>query len=224
MANYYENRLSAERLRACYQTAPARIQQYLQAEIDFARQLIRTGDLVLELGCGYGRILGQLASAGTRLVGIDTSPASIQLARKELSNRPAIELHVMNALDLQFESGTFDRVLCLQNGLSAFHADPARIIREAIRVTRPGGQLLFTTYAEAFWPERLAWFEQQARDGFIGEIDFEKTGNGTIVCKDGFSATTVSAGQFQRLLSNMPVRFEIQEIDHSILACLITTT
>ena len=40
MGGYYENYLSADRLRLCYEIAPPRVQRYLEAEIQ--RQKIRT--------------------------------------------------------------------------------------------------------------------------------------------------------------------------------------
>ena len=46
----------------------------------------------------------------------------------------------------------------------------------AVDVTRPGGRVLFSSYAEAFWDHRLAWFRLQAREGLLGEIDEAATG------------------------------------------------
>lgn len=62
MTNYYKDKLSALRLKKCYDIAPPRIQKYLKAEIDHVLQKITSKDVVLELGCGYGRLLSQIAT------------------------------------------------------------------------------------------------------------------------------------------------------------------
>lgn len=49
----------------------------------------------------------------------------------------------------------------------------------------------------------------------IGEIDYEATGNGVIVCKDGFRATTISAEDFQILSSGLNIGISIEEVDES---------
>lgn len=65
MHSYYAEKLSAERLRACYDLAPPRTKAYLQAEIEFVLQKMSSSMAVLELGCGYGRVLLQLSSCCT---------------------------------------------------------------------------------------------------------------------------------------------------------------
>ena len=221
-SGYYATTLSAEQLRRCYEIAPPRVQQYLAAEIDFARSQILPSHRVLELGCGYGRVLLQLVSTAARLVGIDTSAPSLTLAREVLRDFSSCEVQLMNATDLSFKDHAFDVVLCLQNGLSAFQVDHYRILTEALRVTRPGGLLLFSSYAPQFWPHRLHWFELQAGEGLIGEIDHDATRNGVIVCKDGFTATTVTAEEFLQLASAASVPAEIREIDSSSIFCVIS--
>ncbi len=58
MKDYYAQKLSAERLRSCYEVAPPDAQRYLKAELDFVRERTTSDSLVLELGCGYGRVPG----------------------------------------------------------------------------------------------------------------------------------------------------------------------
>jgi len=79
--------------------------------------------------------------------------------------------------------------------------------------------LLISTYSEKIWDERLKWFERQAQEGLIGEIDYGLTKNGKIVCKDGFTAMTYTRDDFINLASGFEIEIEIKEIDDSILFC-----
>ena len=73
--SYYREKLSAVRLRRCYELAPPRIKQYLKGEIKFVVSNIRNSDVALELGCGYGRVMKEVASHASRITGNDTSRA-----------------------------------------------------------------------------------------------------------------------------------------------------
>ncbi|RLB21785.1 MAG: class I SAM-dependent methyltransferase, partial [Deltaproteobacteria bacterium] len=121
-----------------------------------------------------------------------------------------------------FRKRVFDRVVCIQNGISAFKVEPRRLVLEALRVTRPGGKVLFSSYSPRFWNERLEWFQRQAELGLLGEIDYEATGNGVIVCKDGFRATTFGAEEFLSLVSDLHVSPQITEVDGSSIFCEMT--
>jgi len=129
---------------------------------------------------------------------------------------------MMDATALGFRSGVFDAVVCIQNGICAFRSDPRQLFREALRVTRPGGRVWFSSYAEAFWLDRLRWFERQAEEGLVGDIDYDKTGPGEIVCRDGFRFDTVGADTFRQLCGEVGVEGTIVEVDRSSVFCEIT--
>jgi len=61
LSKYYSHKLSAIQLKRVYDIAPPGVRQYLDAEVSHVLEKIRPADLVLELGCGYGRILPKLA-------------------------------------------------------------------------------------------------------------------------------------------------------------------
>ncbi|WP_392486516.1 hypothetical protein ACER0A_005780 [Haloimpatiens sp. FM7315] len=67
----------------------------------------------------------------------------------------------------------------------------------------------------------LKWFEEQASKGLLGEIDYEKTKNGIIVCKDGFKATTNSPEALERIGKESGYPYKIQEIDESSLFLIL---
>ncbi len=224
MANtpgYYANKLSADRLRRCYDIAPPRVRQYLHAETQHVLSNTRPTDRVLELGCGYGRAIKEFVPDAGCVVGFDASAANIALARNHLAGWHNVHLFVADAAAPALADTTFDVVACIQNGLSAFKVDRRALVAQCLRMTKPGGLVLLSTYAERFWPDRLNWFERQAREGLIGEIDRNRTGNGTIICKDGFTATTITPGDFENLCASLNVAFELEEVDESSLFCEI---
>jgi 2-polyprenyl-6-hydroxyphenyl methylase/3-demethylubiquinone-9 3-methyltransferase len=172
-------------------------------------------DSVLELGCGYGRVTWEIAVVAKRVVGIDTAAESIVLARSREKNGMSCEFLEMDATTLSFDDNGFDLVVCIQNGICAFGVDQFVLVKEAIRVARPGGHVLFSSYSGKFWPHRLEWFELQAERGLLGEIDYDTTGDGVIVCKDGFRAGAMGDAEFRELCKRIELEPTINEVDES---------
>lgn len=216
MTNYYSEKLNASFLQRCYETAPERVKQFLEAEIKFILSKVNFNDIALDLGCGYGRVSVRLLEKAQKVFGIDISGKNIDLAKRLFQNDALIFLE-MNAISLDFPNDFFDLTLCIQNGISAFKADPEKVLAESVRVTKSGGKILFSTYSSKFWCERLKWFELQANQGLIGEIDYNLTKDGTIVCKDGFRAITFSESDFVSLASTFNIQGNFYEVDDSTL-------
>ena len=108
VADYYSDKLSAERLVRVYEIATPRVRRYLEAETDHAIEKIAPGDMVLELGCGYGRILPRLAGRCKTVIGIDTSLASLKLGIEKLKGISNCYLLNMDATRLAFPDSLFD--------------------------------------------------------------------------------------------------------------------
>jgi ubiquinone/menaquinone biosynthesis C-methylase UbiE len=220
--SYYDDRLSAEQLRRCYEVATPRVRQYLQAEIEFVQQLIEPGESVLEIGCGYGRALEPIVGPAYRVFGVDTTVGSLVMAAETIGGDPHCDFVAMDAGRLAFADNSFDIVFCIQNGIAVFGVDRQTVVDEAIRVTRPGGRVLFSSYSMDFWDDRLEWFRIQAAHGLLGEIDEEATGGGVIACKDGFRSETARPEEFERLAQAAGCAHEIVEVDGSSVFCVIS--
>lgn len=95
-----------------------------------------TPKVVLDVGCGTGRLLDALASVypGAAVVGIDQSSGMVAAAR---SARPQLKLVQAAAEALPFRDQAFDLVV---STLSFHHwSDQATAASEIHRVLRPGG-------------------------------------------------------------------------------------
>ncbi len=223
MNQYYTDTLSAGNLERCYEIAPPRILQYFDAEIDFVASSLEPSDRVLEMGCGYGRVLPRLQKVTSNVVGVDTSLGSLLYGRTMFLESPSIQLAQMDAGITAIQDDSFDVIVCIQNGISAFKVDPIVLVGESLRIAIRGGKCLFSTYSDKIWEERLRWFQLQAEEKLLGEIDWNKTKRGTIVCEDGFVATTFSEDDFLRIASKLEVSSEIIEVDSSSLFCIFSS-
>ncbi len=222
MNDYYSEQLSSNNLKRCYDIAPSRVKQYLQSEVDYVLEHIQKTDHVIELGCGYGRILKDLLPVSSKVIGIDTSIESLIIAKDFVEQKIGCHLFQANAECLPLQDVSFDKVVCIQNGISAFNVDPLNLLKESIRITRKGGLCLFSSYSEKFWEHRIDWFKLQADAGLIGEIDWNRTSDGVISCRDGFTATTFRPEDFSNLSSQLNLDTRIIEIDSSSVFCVIS--
>jgi ubiquinone/menaquinone biosynthesis C-methylase UbiE len=102
---------------------------------------------VLEVAVGTGRNL-PFYPEGTRLTGVDWSPAMLAIARGRAADlgREA-DLRQGDAQALDFPDASFDTVLCAL-GLCAI-PDDRRAMTEMARVLRPGGRLLLVDHVAA---------------------------------------------------------------------------
>lgn len=108
------------------------------------------GAKVLDVGCGFGGSSRWLAATNpeAQVTGITLSPRQVergtQLARERgLEN---VDLRVMDALDMQFEDGTFDLVWACESG--EHMPDKAAYVREMARVLKPGGTLVLACWCQ----------------------------------------------------------------------------
>lgn len=111
-----------------------------------ARIAERSPDAVLELACGTGRLTRRMMEglpAGARVVATDVNPAMLQFAQQAIAD-PRIEWGVVDAVELPYPDAHFDLVVA-QFGVM-FYADRTKAYRQALRVLRPGGRLLFTCW------------------------------------------------------------------------------
>jgi ubiquinone/menaquinone biosynthesis C-methylase UbiE len=97
--------------------------------------VLNPGMTLLDIGCGTGHIVQELATscAGVLCIGLDISSAMIEIARRNNSSLPNVLLNIGDGLRLPFSACSFDIVI---NRLAEYS------VHEAYRVLRKGGYFI----------------------------------------------------------------------------------
>ncbi|MBU0979112.1 MAG: methyltransferase domain-containing protein [Patescibacteria group bacterium] len=100
---------------------------------------------ILDLGCGYGRVLGELSENGYQnIAGVDFSREMIERGKKLY---PDVNLQVQKGKEIPFVDDHFDAVIILAV-LTSVISDNEQVafIEEVERVLKPGGVVYINDY------------------------------------------------------------------------------
>jgi ubiquinone/menaquinone biosynthesis C-methylase UbiE len=98
------------------------------------------GELILDVGCGTGRYVQELAGRGARAIGVDPSTAMLAVARAARTSISGPSYVRATGEALPLRSGVFDGVIIVTT--LEFAADPGTLLAEAVRVSRASGRVV----------------------------------------------------------------------------------
>ncbi len=130
---------------------------------------LQKSDSILDLACGHGRHIIELARRGfTNLLGLDQSEYLISHGRKTAGKEKLnIDFKQGDARQLPYEMGSLDCVTILGNSFGYFDEkdQDVQIIKEVLRVLKPGGKILMDIADGSYLKDNFAqrsweWIDQ----------------------------------------------------------------
>jgi SAM-dependent methyltransferase len=190
--------------------------------VDLRRHLYRRAGLghdhqILEVGCGTGALLIELAARGKQMIhGLDIKLDYLTLADVYV---PASRLVQGDAHNTPYASGSFDLVIC--HFLLMWVHDPEVVVTEMARLVRPGGSVMALAEPDyggrIDYPESLSELGRQQEGALLRQGAATRLGRrlGAIFQRAGLAEieTGVLGGQWRQ-----PPSTEEQELEWSVLA------
>ena len=180
--------LDRQRVRAAFERAAATYDAAAVLQREIAERLLTRLDLVklkpqsiLDIGCGTGYATRKLAKRyrQARVLGMDIAHAMTTYARKRSGPMNSFTQRCTfvcgDAERLPFANACVDMVV---SNLSLQWCSPPAVFAEAMRVLRPGGLLMFTTFGPDTLHElRAAWRAVDDRPHVHGFLDMHDLGD-----------------------------------------------
>lgn len=112
----------------------------------FAWGLLGRETVVLDFGCGTGRVTAAIAPLVKHVTAIDASPRMVDLAKQTVGDLPEVE--VRRACDLQKVRRSYDTLLMIDSMPYVVESgSQLQIWEDAARLLKPGGAWLIANYS-----------------------------------------------------------------------------
>lgn len=161
------------------------------------------GSRVLEIGAGTGRYSIALAREGMDVTAVELVDSNLAVLRKNSQGLENIKSYQGDAANLgAFADGAFDLTLSLGPMYHLYEAEEVRrAIDEAIRVTRPGGVMLF-----AFLSVYAIMYANYLQGNWAAGQEENFTADYRVKHYKEQLFTGYDVNEFERLFANKPVQ------------------
>ena len=102
------------------------------------------GERVVDLACGTGNAALAAARAGASVLGVDTAARLVEVARRRAAEAGLdASFEVADAVAVPAPDAAFDGAVSV---FGVIFADPDAVLGELVRIVRPGGRIVLTTW------------------------------------------------------------------------------
>ena len=194
---------------------PEAYKNLFKQEREILKENIKTGNSVLDIGCGDGRNILSIVDITKNIIGVDIDIKAVRAARKNLKENPEVYIIQGSVFELPFVSNVFDVSIFLMT-LVNLKDKKLDALLEIKRVTKEGGKIILSVYSEKAKRVRLLAYRQ------IG-VPIERIVDDKFIFNESVGVNTseqFSISDIERLVESVGLRMaEYKEVDN--LAYLI---
>lgn len=128
--------------RVDLQQVSERIAAHVKGRGELIKTLVESTDVVLDVGCGEGDMLADIAGLCERAVGCDYSIEAVEIASGRYGN---VDFVCCNSTNLRFAEGSFTKVILSDVAEHLLPVQFTNTLREIHRILKKDGRLILAT-------------------------------------------------------------------------------
>lgn len=179
-------------------------QEYGAAELHFLADYLLPDAVILEVGCGTGRVLKSIVNRASYVHGIDFSRLMLRKAKQELGLGYNVDIQHAEAMHIPYKSDTFDYTLCMFNTYGNFD-HPDKCLEEMLRVTKQGCEVIVSVYSQVAR-------EMQKNIYPANGLTIEKDQEDAIYLREGLVSRRFSKEQLEEIAARHHLSADIREL------------
>ena len=179
------------------------------------KKFLREDSIVLDVGCGWGREIKELAPFCKKIIGIDNDPNEIETAKSYLKDIPNVELFVQDAKKTLFPGEYFDIVISVGNTFGNLGDDKEAVLQEMERLIKKDGKILLSVYSKGANSKRATAYES------IG-LKIKTIENGKIIFEDGLVSEEFSKDELKEIFEKFQLKVRFIDIANIAVLCIVS--
>jgi len=186
---------------------PKRLTAYLKEEENRIKQYCQDKNpgLVLEAGCGRGRIIDIVLPYCEQIRGVDYSPSMARFSTKKFRENPKVRIYQEDISQMHFPDSHFDLGILAFNTLGNTDTNKEKVLLELKRVIKPEADMLISVYSEN---SRDTQYETYKRLG----LEILKEENNRIYTREGLASQRFSREDLEAWLQVCGLKGEIDSL------------
>lgn len=189
--------------------------KWTKQDIVEIKKFLKNDSIVLDVGCGYGREIKELAPFCKKIIGIDKDPKEIETAKSYLKNISNIELLVRDAKKTSFPDESFDMIISVGNTFGNLDVDKEAVLQEMRRLIKKDGKILLGIYSKGANSRRIKAYES------IG-LKIKTIENGKIIFEDGLVSEEFSKDELRKIFEKFQLKVRFIDMGKIAVLCVVS--
>ncbi len=190
-------------------------ENWTQKDIIEIRKFLNKDSVVLEIGCGWGRVIKALAPYCKKFIGIDNSEAETIEAKSFLKDIDNVKVFLEDGKETHFPDNYFDAIVISGNTFGNLGENKENVLQEMKRLLKPDGKILLSVYSEGAKARRLKAYKD------IG-MKIKTTESKKIIFEGGLISEEFSKEDIESLFEKYGLKVQFRDISSVALFCIVS--
>jgi 2-polyprenyl-6-hydroxyphenyl methylase/3-demethylubiquinone-9 3-methyltransferase len=189
--------------------------EWTKQDVVEIKKFFKKDSIVLDVGCGWGREIKELARFCKKIIALDNDAREIETAKSYLKNIHNVEFSIQDAKKTSFPDESFDVIISVGNTFGNLGDDKEKVLQEMKRLVKNDGKILLSVYSNGANSKRTTAYKS------IG-LKIKTIENGKILFEDGLISEEFSKEELKNIFEKFQLKVRFINIERIAVLCIVS--